>query len=250
MKVAIYTFPFVLADALRRMVDSAVSQRHDVTFYLSIHSVQRDVLSACLDIASAHRTAIFNYGFNRGLARSANDAILAAYQAGADVVINCNDDVTWGAGDVDRLVECAADNPGVGVIYGYGTNGNASAKGSLDWCVAAINPIALDVVGCFDENFHPAYFEDCDYTRRMRLAGLPDMACQQMDCHHMGSASIYSDDALRKANDATFVNNRTYWHTKWGKDVTYTTPFNAGLSLRIAPHMRHTPYGQYDRTDL
>src|SRR5205085_1350846 len=41
----------------------------------------------------------------------------------------------------------------------------------------AVNPIAIETIGCFDENFFPAYCEDQDYARRAALAGLSEENC-------------------------------------------------------------------------
>ncbi len=252
LRIAICTFAFALDEALVSMVESAVSARHDVVFYLSLHSQRPRVVAACEMIRHRRRnTRYFPYGYNRGLARSLNDAMLAAWEEGADVVINCNDDAVWGEGDVDRLAEAAMDRPECYAVAASGWHSGRAEKDSMGYCVMAFNPLAMEVVGCFDENFFPAYFEDVDHHRRARLAGLPDAVCDETGCYHAGSASILSDQALRIENDHAFVLNQLYWQRKWGPANEFSTPHNLGGSLRIAPADRRAPYGPgRDRSDL
>jgi GT2 family glycosyltransferase len=251
MKIAICTFAFVLGPQLVAMADSARSDKHEVVFYLSLHSQHPSAVTACETIRLHRPTVFFPYGWNRGLARSLNDAMLRAYADGADVVINCNDDVQWGPGDVDRLAECAMDRRDCAFVSASGWHHGRPERDSMGYCVIAINPIALEAVGCLDENFYPAYYEDCDHLRRARLAGLPEAVCEQTGCQHYGSASILSDPQLNAENDFWFVHNQAYWHRKWGLKLEFETPFNRGDSLRIEPEQRRTPYGPgFDREDL
>lgn len=250
IKIAICTFPFVAADALLRMATSAQSQG-DVWFYLSLHSQQPDVLAACEAIQATRPVVRFDYGYNRGLARSLNDAILAAYADGADVVINCNDDVEWGPGDVDRLAECALDRRDCATVSASGWHAAKPERDSMGYCAIAINPLAIETIGCFDENFFPAYWEDVDHHRRVKLAGLPDAICEHTDCHHTGSLSLTIDQTVRAQNDAAFRLNQAYWARKWGPNSEYQTPHNGGGTLRIPPENRRAPYGSFhDRPDL
>jgi GT2 family glycosyltransferase len=251
MKIAICTFAFTQSAALMDMVSSAWSDKHDVWFYLSLHSKNPDVVATCEAIQHKRNTRYFPYGFNRGLARSLNDAMLTAYREGADVVINCNDDAEWGSGDVDALAECAMDRRDCGMVSASGWHGGRPERDSMGYCVIAINPIALDKVGCLDENFFPAYFEDVDHIRRIRMAGLPEAVCEQTACVHYGSLSIMADPAVRMENDVWYRRNQQYWWRKWGMGSDYTTPFNAGGSLYIDPAERNAPYGEgFDREDL
>ncbi|MFX6027917.1 hypothetical protein ABTE84_21450, partial [Acinetobacter baumannii] len=67
---------------------------------------------------------------------------------------------------------------------------------SCGYACFAINPIALETLGCFDENFFPAYCEDQDYARRAALAGLSEENCADTQIVHMGSNAIFSDAML------------------------------------------------------
>jgi len=93
---------------------------------------------------------------------------------------------------------------------------------------------ALRRIGWFDENFHPAYCEDNDYTWRAQQAGLK--ITQVPSPRHIGSVTIQRDRASRERNDVTFVENVSYYHAKWGGHMhaeVHKTPFNSGGSLAI-----------------
>ncbi len=252
MKIAICTFAFLASHELLRMVRGAQSTRHDVWIYLSLHSTRPDVIRVCGTICQQYRTQYFPYGYNRGLARSLNDAMLFAWAEGADVVINCNDDVTWGEGDVDRLAEAAMDQRQYYAVSASGWHGGRPERDSMGYCVIAFNPISLSRIGCFDENFFPAYFEDVDHHRRAKLAGLLEGHCEQTGCYHEGSLSLSLDHEFRIENDRSFQLNQRYWQRKWGPaGAEYGTPFDAGGEVRIAPEDRRAPYGPgRDRDDL
>lgn len=95
------------------------------------------------------------------------------------------------------------------------------------------------IIGRFDENFYPAYFEDCDHYRRMILAGFKDIRVPGFECVHgeapyWGSSTIKSDPELNRKNGITFSNLQAYYIRKWGGEPgkeTYTKPFNKDLPL-------------------
>ena len=85
-------------------------------------------------------------------------------------------------------------------------------------------------VGRVDENFHPAYFEDNDYARRLDLSGVPTASLDLPLVHH-GSSTLRSSQTFMMRNHSTFPANRAYFVDKWGGvpgEEVFTTPFNAG----------------------
>lgn len=83
----------------------------------------------------------------------------------------------------------------------------------------------LREVGEFDQNLWPAYYEDCDYRIRLKLAGFPD---------HTHPYALYDLPALPHGKprtggtnyaamiQGTGLLNRRYWQRKWGSiDVDY-----------------------------
>ncbi|MDE2104236.1 MAG: hypothetical protein KGL39_43770, partial [Patescibacteria group bacterium] len=92
----------------------------------------------------------------------------------------------------------------------------------------------VEKVGLFDENIYPAYLEDCDYSYRCDLLGMPranvpDVASKHGDEKFSGSATIMSDRKARENNHRTHGRNFDYYRLKWGgtnERETFTTPFN------------------------
>jgi GT2 family glycosyltransferase len=107
-------------------------------------------------------------------------------------------------------------------------------------------------LGCFDENFFPVYYEDADYRRRARLAGLQPGYCPFTSIQHGGSRSL-SQLQVARQNHATWTRNREYFNRKWGGDPrteTYEHPFNdSRFSYFIDPVLREAPYHGLNRTD-
>lgn len=98
------------------------------------------------------------------------------------------------------------------------------------WSCYMINPVECWArVGHFDEAFFPAYHEDCDYDRRLKLArhapihrGYPVI--------HEGSATIksYPEVEMEQRHHRFFRRNQNYYVAKWGGlpgEETYTRPF-------------------------
>lgn len=128
-----------------------------------------------------------------------------------------NDDIAFGPGDLAKLLPVMDD-------------GAAKIAMLLGFAAFAINQAALDVLGFFDENFHPGYCEDNDMTWRAGLAGVPMV---NIDAHleHEGSATIRGHPVYMNQNGVTFPQNLAYYRAKWGGnpgEETFTSPFDAG----------------------
>lgn len=87
----------------------------------------------------------------------------------------------------------------------------------------------------FDEGFVPLYGEDCDYHRRLMLAGDGDKIFSiNLPYHHIGGGS-QTLKALskeqREALERRIGNSRMYYASKWGtggiNKETFTIPFDA-----------------------
>lgn len=96
---------------------------------------------------------------NLGVPASWNLIVKATPFAPSWLVVNF--DATFPAGSLAAFDEAA--RPGALVLSG----------GDPAWCAFAVGEHVVSRVGLFDEFFHPAYFEDVDYARRVLAAGLP-----------------------------------------------------------------------------
>ena len=94
-----------------------------------------------------------------------------------------------------------------------------------------INKKCWDVVGEFDENFNPAYFEDNDYHRRINLSGMKAIVFPPAVFYHYGSRTKL--ERLKTESEQLinhqFEKNRDYYVRKWGGlpgNETFLKPFN------------------------
>lgn len=249
------------------LLDSIAGSDHDVCWYLFVHG-QDAALRAKLDVfAAAARSRYFPYGVNRGLARSWNDGVKAAFDDGNDVTLIVNDDLFFYDGGFDQFVDFIltekARQPdfGIAMTYGMEPQKQATHPGaalervlSLGACFA-IGEGALQKVGYFDENFWPAYLEDFDYHYRLGLAGVPLLCDERTLLQHQRSATVRRDRLLGLLHGQRLSRNEQYYRRKWGgapDQETYLHPFgDDDLSCFIGEEQRHAPFGpRYDRHDL
>jgi len=82
------------------------------------------------------------------------------------------------------------------------------------WCSFMLPKVVYDLIGPFDEDFFPAYFEDNDYEYRVKRNKYTDIKKEPIlnPTLYRNSMTIKKD---RKLN-ANFANNRSRYITKWG----------------------------------
>jgi hypothetical protein len=104
--------------------------------------------------------------------------------------------------------------------------------GQPPWCCFALGEQAVLKAGLLDEAFYPLYFEDNDWERRIRLAGVP-VEQSDIPVGHDNSSTIGAGYA--EQNSATFAVNGDYYTYKWGGPVGHETEdrprFHLGWSL-------------------
>lgn len=119
------------------------------------------------------------------------------------------------------------------------TTPDASVICADGYNIFMMTPLGVEKVGLFDENFYPAYFEDVDHFRRVRLSGakavnVPGFTFIHGEAPHWGSSTINSDPEMASKNKVTFANLREYYVRKWGgppAGETFKTPFNRNVPL-------------------
>lgn len=87
----------------------------------------------------------------------------------------------------------------------------------------------VDKIGYFDEGFEPAYFEDNDFSYRMRLAGIKYATLHSTMFFHKGSGTINNDNSLQSSFPPFFEKNKQRFVQKWGglpDCEQYKTPYN------------------------
>lgn len=105
-----------------------------------------------------------------------------------------------------------------------------------------MNRKCYEIIGLWDENFFPAYFEDVDYRYRIKLSNIKygEVGKNSIDLFsHYHSATIKCNSDFNEKNHKTFLMNGDYYIKKWGNNgqedniEIYKTPFNnPNLSIK------------------
>lgn len=85
---------------------------------------------------------------------------------------------------------------------------------TMAWHCNAISRKCVDLVGEFDENFYPAYYEDTDYYRRMNLAGVPYNGYTPIPAYAITIANSVSAEVNNL--NVNYQAQADYYKEKWG----------------------------------
>lgn len=166
---------------------------------------------------------------NLGVAASWNWLIKTIFLAPPTIVqyaVILNDDIYWGREQEDfnlflsefERTQVNAEGIEKGFIL-------APTESKYDWCTFVISRAAWETIGEFDENFFPAYFEDCDYKYRAKLAGVAIHKILRGPARFVSSGTVQKDKSILAHSEK----NLAYYISKWGGEFgkeTYTQPFN------------------------
>jgi GT2 family glycosyltransferase len=106
------------------------------------------------------------------------------------------------------------------------------AIGAADFSCYCVDRRLFEIVGEFDDAFVPAYFEDNDMHRRIRLAGYEGASWAPF--YHYGSTTRNTTPEREEeiaGRGKRFEANKRYYVRKWGGEPgseSFTTPFNGG----------------------
>lgn len=160
---------------------------------------------------------------NLGCARSWNHVMRTCPGAW----LMSGNDIQFTPGDIKKIADVLEANQDASIVCAMG------------YAVYCMTEIGVKKVGLFDENFYPAYFEDNDHFRRVRLTGakavgVPDFKAIHGEAPLWGSATVNSDPEIQKKNSITFTNLRNYYIQKWGGEPDkekFNTPYNKDVPL-------------------
>lgn len=145
-----------------------------------------------------------------------------------NAVVMCNDDIVLAPNALDELFTVSNQYGGRGFFYGATGSANAFSMFYLPTDI-------YELVGKFDERFYPAYFEDNDYSYRLRLAGYSMVPVWSCEYSHVGSATLAAlNPHERRLHDEQFNANARYYQQKWGgppHHEQYQWPFNAAPTV-------------------
>lgn len=165
-----------------------------------------------------NKVHLYRPGQNLGVAASWN-YFLKTYP---DYIIISNDDIEVGPTAIENMVDAAEANPD-GLFFCI------DSAGINAWSFFLERKRSLEVIGDYDENFWPAYFEDNDRYRRYMLAGYEVHKAPGIEFYHFGSATIKAyDHEQEMRHHEYFRRNQEYYISKWGgepHEEVYTTEF-------------------------
>jgi GT2 family glycosyltransferase len=207
---------------------------------------------------------LYNYGENRGLAKSWNEGIYEAMFSN-DAIAVANADISFDNDSISLLAASVVDQSDRAIVWCNGEHQDQGKGVSMGYSLFGVTQQGLNTIGYFDQNFFPAYGEDCDYDRRIKLSGLSPGHCDfggRSDAvYHVGSAHLRYARGVEGARiveqtQACHELNLNYFARKWGyrpgddESKGYLTPFNDPLTGIYIPYgAKDHPYGKHDRTD-
>jgi GT2 family glycosyltransferase len=253
MHVLVVTIGYNLPGATARLLDSARQGcRSGLVFLVISHTRMPEKNEELDSLAQQPDVMLRDYGVNRGLAKSWNEGILWGHEQGFEVTLVVNEDVVLAPGDIDRLAATAVQRRDSPLVMGRAYHHSEQAWSWSEYGCFVVNPLALETLGCFDENFFPIYCEDSDFRRRLKLAGLAPACCEETRIVHGGSRSLAQAEVARQ-NSLTYARNRQYYQRKWGGEggtERFERPFDdPRFTYYIAPRVRDAPYPGFNRTD-
>jgi GT2 family glycosyltransferase len=142
----------------------------------------------------------------------------------ADYIIIANDDIEVQPDTLQKMVDAATASEEI-FFYADARMGNA-------FSLFLIKRAGYEKIGPFNEHFYPAYFEDNDYSWRLRLAGHQLVSVYGAMYAHVGSSTLarYTPDEMAK-HHSDFQRNELLYTRMWGGragNEHYTAPFNGG----------------------
>jgi GT2 family glycosyltransferase len=148
-------------------------------------------------VENVQSTKVIKMPANLGVAGSWNLGIKAAPFAPWWLIVNF--DIAWPAGSLKMFAEQAS------------TDQILLSRCEQPWSAFALGENIVRRVGLFDEGFHPAYFEDNDYSRRcsneiIRPSAIP--------VQHANSSTI--NNGYVEKNYATYASNATFFQAGGG----------------------------------
>lgn len=116
-----------------------------------------------------------------------------------------NDDIEMSPDTIKMMVESYYSQPDYSIYLGYG------------YSCFLLRDKTYREVGRFDENLYPAYFEDNDYSYRLKLAGKQTLVLSDPGIIHHGSSTIktYNEEEMAR-HHTSFRRNQAYYILKWG----------------------------------
>lgn len=169
-------------------------------------------------------------GSNLGVSASWNQGIKRTLETGSDWLVIVSESIRFGPrgghdfenGLTGEWVLAECDRTCQPVIE----TGAGFCQRGFGWHLAALSAGLIERVGYFDELFHPAWYEDADYTYRMTLTGttrgivLDGIDAHLVACEHSRASGFVTEG---------YKTTRPLFAAKWGGlpgAERFTHPYN------------------------
>ena len=160
---------------------------------------------------------VYRPGYNIGVAASWNYIVKHTEK----FRIITNDDIEFASDTIERILE----------VYNQGNFFVCANQNLCNYSCFGISDELIDKIGLFDEGISPgyAYYEDNDYTYRMKLLGY-SLSDANTAIKHVQSATLKQFNAIEQAEHwRKFSIAQANYIRKWGglpDRETYSTPWN------------------------
>lgn len=224
-----------------RIVIPVVAQYHDFGRLLQqitkpklltiVNNFDSEPVQNFCNIMAEYGTKVINWPENRGCAAAWNVGLKMIEEEGLDFVIICSPSCVWNNSVEDFVKEIeSAYKKDLGYIY------IATGQHVTDTHAFAITRKGLQMIGYFDENFHPVYFEDADYYRRMELLGIERTYIKGLRKSKALNGGVKKDPRIWHQYIHSAERIKEYYIKKWGGmpgQEIFSEPYgNALLSVR------------------
>ncbi|MEB8536637.1 hypothetical protein OW565_10635 [Acidithiobacillus ferriphilus] len=223
-----------------RLVDS-IHSKHMCEWYVHHHGSE-SLVDDITHLFAERRSHLHFHCENRGLAKSWNDGIIESTKSGNDITMVINDDVEFLQTGFDDWIEFILTHRDHGLIFLTGEEPQEDGTTVVrpqDFACFSFGPQARKLVGAFDEEFTPAYYEDMDYIVRASLCNISTHTDERILCRHERSSTKRQNVEIYEKVSYFWQKNRELMITKWGDATpgvgTYSYPFDDAKNSIFIP---------------
>lgn len=182
-------------DRLVRLLDSLDRPVGDVVIVDNGRRWPRAAPLPRLEVRDCRSLSVIELPANLGVAGAWNLGIKCAPHADRWLIVN--DDAWLPPGSLQELDS------------GSSRSAVTLSGSTPPWSCFVLGDEVVKQVGLFDERFHPAYFEDTDYERRCRHAGV-DVVATRVVVNHDNSSTLASG----VGRGETYLENASFHNVK------------------------------------
>ena len=243
MLAGVIAIPFLLRlDLLAMLLTSIDTPAQVLVIHNRLNSTDEGLAAELRQLVAKHKGAkLVDVGGNMGFAGAFNLAAVHAIKTRKPYLIFASSDTRFHEGALkaidarmtlspEKRDECA-----VSLVSGYAN--------------FAIKTSSAKRIGAMDENFWPAYSEDCDHDMRARAVGCNRMLQLKLADHgdpYNKPKGEESDQNLAAANNLAHVTTRQYIGRKWPQFAW--GEYGCFPNLKVATGVEIVPYGDASKS--